>query len=111
MKLEKFNNRQQIRSTTGMFKGIALKLTAHFQNGRISTENELVFVTIDRTLFVPKILQNWNFDFRAIELENGLKVLLIHKPTAYGEKVPAAASMVVEAGFFHEPSKGSTNQN
>ena len=36
-------------------------------------------------------------------MENGLNVLLIHKPTAYGEKVPAAASMVVEAGFFHEP--------
>ena len=40
-------------------------------------------------------------------MENGLKVLLIHKPTAYGEKVPAAASMVVEAGFFHEPRQGS----
>ena len=49
-------------------------------------------------------LKKW---LRAIELENGLKVLLIHKPTAYGEKVPAAASMVVEAGFFHEPRQGS----
>ena len=41
--------------------------------------------------------------FRTLELENGVQVLLISKPTKEGEQEPSAASMVVEAGCFHEP--------
>ena len=41
--------------------------------------------------------------YRAVELDNGIKVLLISKPTEEGEKVASAVSMVVEAGSMHEP--------
>ena len=34
--------------------------------------------------------------YRTLELANGLKVLLISKPTNEGEKVASAVSMVVE---------------
>lgn len=42
--------------------------------------------------------------YRILELENGLKVTLISQPpTNEGEEMPCAASMVVGAGFYHEP--------
>ena len=37
--------------------------------------------------------------YRAVELDNGIKVLLISKPTEEGEKVASAVSMVVEGKF------------
>ena len=41
--------------------------------------------------------------YRAIELPNGLRALLISQPTEETEKVASAVSMVVEAGSMHEP--------
>ena len=42
--------------------------------------------------------------YRILELENGLKVTLISQPpTNENEEMPCAASMVVGAGFYHEP--------